>query len=368
MKFKEFVEKYKIELAICTACAAAFVGIFKYLYSSSAPHVADEFKNTTPVAVYQVQKKDLLQTMSFFSPLQPWNEAVIRPQSGLAVRDVQVRVGEKVTTNQILFRMGSEAQKLRNNLEQIEFRLRKLDYTVAMALARKNFLSKKEAEQKELEHQAEIIRSQLSELENGGVFRTPIDGIVAEISMKPGDFIDGSSNSLVRIVNTQRTKVSFWLPQTVISQVSLDSEIKIKLDNSEATAKMTAIAPTVDIKTGSVYAEAEIAKPNDNWKIGQFVEAILTLKKTSNSLVIPKSSMIEEKGNYYVYLVTSKPDSNKRGVASTVETANKREIKLGSSSGNTVEIVEGLEAFDQVVTEGLSGLKDGTPVEITEVQ
>ncbi len=368
MKLNLFTQKYKIELVICSVSAITFVAIFKYLYSSSAPLTADQNKTATPVAVFQAQKKDLLQTMSFFSPLQPWNEAVIRPQSGLAVRDVQVRVGEKVITNQVLFRMGSEAQKLRNSLEQIEFRLRKLDYTVAMALARKNFLSKKEAEQKELEHQAEVIRSQLSELENGGVFRSPIDGIVAEISMKPGDFIDGSSNSLIRIVNTQRTKVSFWLPQSVIAQVSLKSEIKIKLDNIEAEAIMTAIAPTVDIKTGSIYAEAEITKPNQAWKIGQFVEAILVLKKTSNSLVIPKSAVIEEKGKYYVYQITSVPDNNKRAVASTIETANKKEIKIGTNSGATVEITDGLEAFDQVVTEGLSGLKDGTPVDITEVQ
>lgn len=404
-----------------------FVWILKHNHNAAAPDTTHDEEAALPlVQVIEIEQKDLAKEFELFSPLLPWKEAVIKTQITGYAQEVFVTVGSQVQKDQPLFRMDSEAQKLKSELEQIELELKQLDYNIAMALAKKNFLSKQEVRTRELENRATKIKARLSEIDNRGLLRAPFDGIVAEIGFKMGDYIDqSSSNGTMKVVDLSKMKVAFWIPQSVAEKINLESDVRIHQNEQSTKGKILAIAPTVDQKTGSVFVEAEVLSPPNSWKPGQYTQVFIAIEKYPDTVTIPASALHTEQGQTFVWRIqdnelkslkdlsenqtgsgakedkllsnssnspasapsTASTDSPKstdlidspestgtaesRSPASVHEdlgpTVQKVFIKTGPQISNEIIVIEGLEAFDQVVILGAkSGLSDGGRVEISD--
>ena len=87
---------------------------------------------------------------------------------------------------------------------------------------------------------------------------------------------------------------------------------------------------------------------------GSFAEVFLHTTLLKNQLVIPVSSLLEEQGNYYVY------------VQIAGESFMKRPVKLGNIDGTYANVLSGLTSGDRVVTQGAIFIKassqmTGTP-------
>ena len=73
---------------------------------------------------------------------------------------------------------------------------------------------------------------------------------------------------------------------------------------------------------------------------GTFVEMFLHTRSSQPSLTVPRESVLEEMGNYFVY------------VQLTPEYFEKREVTVGKSDGIRTEILSGLSAGERVVAKG----------------
>ncbi len=78
---------------------------------------------------------------------------------------------------------------------------------------------------------------------------------------------------------------------------------------------------------------------------GSSVEIFLLGRNQEGTIVLPKSALIEEQGNYFVY------------VQLCPESYSKQEVKLGMTNGNDIEIISGLTAGQAVVTQGAYHVK-----------
>jgi RND family efflux transporter MFP subunit len=224
-----------------------------------------------------------------------------------------------------------------------------------------------------LEHRAHLIRARLSELESRGIYRSPIKGLVSEVGLKVGDYLESSSQAAIRVVDLSRMKASIWIPQSVAKSVRVESEVRLKMENDIVPARILAISPTVDQKSGSVFAEVEVRDRPEAWRAGQFVEVLITVEHRPEVLTVPKAAVFIDQGQPAVFLVRSsggeKPqgEPSVRGLASDDEAdvLVKVPLQIGLEEGDKVEVVQGLEELDQVVIEGATGLSSGTPVEIS---
>jgi multidrug efflux pump subunit AcrA (membrane-fusion protein) len=73
----------------------------------------------------------------------------------------------------------------------------------------------------------------------------------------------------------------------------------------------------------------------------------------SNVIVIPMTSLQTDETGKYVFVLT-----NEKGKA----VAKKRNVTVGSVYGEKIEIKQGLQAGDQLISEGFQGLYDGQSV------
>jgi RND family efflux transporter MFP subunit len=320
------------------------------------------------VSIIESLPKDLRRVFKSYATVQGWKEVTIRPASQATVRKILVKVGDPVDVQQVLLLTGSEIQRLKNDLEKIDFELRNLDFTVTLALAKKNFLSNKEFRQRELEHKASLIRAQLSKLETAESIQSPIKGVVAELGFKEGDFIDNNNSASIRIIDITKLKIQLYVPQDIVSYLSLNQEVSLKksADSDPISASLLSISPSVDSRTGSVFVEVVIEKAPPTLVAGMFVEVELPLEKADQAISVPTQAVIYEAGKAYVYKLS--PLKN-RGVASKddlreLAQVNKIPVVIGVKQGELVQISEGLEQFDQVVVQGLGPLSNGATVEV----
>lgn len=346
-------------------------------YFKDAVNVLDKKTNTTSepisekypaVSIIESQAKDIKRTFKSYATLQGWKEVTLKPPYQSTIRQVLVRVGDSVDVRQTLTLTGSEIQKLKADLEKIDFELRNLDFSVTLALAKKNFLSSKELRQRELEHKASIIRAKLNTLESAERLQSPIKGVIAELSYKEGDFIDNNSTAAIKIIDASKLKVPMYVPQEIIPLLKINQDVQLTRSGTSLpiSATLASISPTVDARTGSVFVEVVINKVPVSLLPGMFVQVEFTLESAPQAIVIPTQAIVYEAGQAYVYKIGN---SLERGPASTDDsrelfTVAKVPVKVGLKEGDLTQIAEGLEELDQVVTQGLGSLSNGATVEV----
>ncbi|PHK06154.1 hypothetical protein VF10_37755 [Nostoc linckia z13] len=78
---------------------------------------------------------------------------------------------------------------------------------------------------------------------------------------------------------------------------------------------------------------------------GVAVEAFLLTASKTSALQVPETAIMEDQGNYFVY------------VQNDGEHFERRDLKIGESSGKMVEVISGVKEGDILVTKGAYYLK-----------
>ncbi len=173
---------------------------------------------------------------------------------------------------------------------------------------------------------------------------SPIAGVVIEKKVSDGQL--GSSGSEAFIVgNISTLKVLLPVQDSEILSWKKDQKVNISLYNEIRTGTVTQIYPSTNSKTGSINVEVSIPNPELNWKPGQVISASKSMNQ-NEALLVPVEAVISTGNDPYVFKAV-----NGKAV--------KTSIKLGKVTNNQLEVVSGLQAGDQIVTQGAGTLFNG---------
>jgi cobalt-zinc-cadmium efflux system membrane fusion protein len=111
-----------------------------------------------------------------------------------------------------------------------------------------------------------------------------------------------------------------------------------------AEGKISYVGPLVSEHTRTAMARAIISNKDGKWRPGMFVTAKVAVEKVSVAIKVPKESVQNVEGKQSVFVKTAK------GYLPTP-------VTLGRADDKYFEILEGLQAGDQFVTEGAFMLK-----------
>ena len=137
-----------------------------------------------------------------------------------------------------------------------------------------------------------------------------------------------------------------------MKEVELGQKAIVEILDKEYDATVTRINSIATAGTNgstSILVEVSIDNPDNDIYLGLDAKIKLTTASRADVVMLPVESVSADKEGEFVYLV----------VDGIVE---KRYITLGISSDEYVEVVEGLEETDQVITMVSSDLEAGMPV------
>lgn len=206
------------------------------------------------------------------------------------------------------------------------------------------------------EANVELAKVQLSYTK----IQAPVSGRLGLRNVSPGNLVKANdSTAMVTITQNQPIDVVFAVPETQLPKVLVpwgrgerlmveawDRDNRTLLDQGA----LLTVDNQINTETGTVSLKAQFKNAKEWLFPNQFVNVRLMLGTLKQALVVPSSAIQQGNAGAYVYLV---------GADSTVSV---RAIEAGASEAGVTVVNKGLSEGDQVVTDGLDKLREGSKV------
>jgi membrane fusion protein, heavy metal efflux system len=225
--------------------------------------------------------------------------------------------------------------------------------------------SRQELERIHAEHSAQIaeVNSARSQLELLGVpapasggehegdtisattsVPAPIDGVVTERAANVGLNVDAGTK-LFTVVDLSTVWIVADVFERDFSHVRVGSEAAITTPAYPGTTlrgRVSYIDPQVTVATRTAKVRIEVANPRGDLRLGMYADVAISTGETNARLMVPRTSIQHIGNRSVVYLADAQQPGR------FVE----RTVTMGSSSGDRVEILSGVQPGDVVVTDG----------------
>ncbi|MFA6149849.1 MAG: efflux RND transporter periplasmic adaptor subunit [Chitinophagaceae bacterium] len=191
----------------------------------------------------------------------------------------------------------------------------------------------------------------------------PFDGVIGISNVKVGAAVTAGQTILNTVSSDGNLAVDINISQNDIFRFSKlltdkrslsDSIFKLSFgaDEYPYPGRIVLLDRAVNPQTGTIKARLDF--PNKDNLLRAGMNGIIRVKNTDakNAVSIPYKAVIEQLGEYFVYMPG---DSNK---------VSQRKVVLGNVLGSDVLIKEGLQAGEKVVVEGVQNLREGAKVTI----
>jgi RND family efflux transporter MFP subunit len=175
------------------------------------------------------------------------------------------------------------------------------------------------------------------------VVHAPFDGLVQERNVAHGSFVQ-IGDPIVTLVRTSVVRFRGTMPERHAHRLALGQQVRLKIEGvaEPRIARVTRISPTVEESSRSLAFEAQVANADGALRTGLFAEAEVMVDPNSQTIVIPRSALIEFAGTEKVWKVID-------GMA--------KEQIVGTSrrTDQVVEITRGLASGDEILAKAVEG-------------
>lgn len=285
---------------------------------------------------------------------RPSDEQVVTAKSNGVVRWNDVVVpGASVKQGQRLFVLAS-GNVAQGNVEsqyrqaKANFERAEADYKRVQPLLSDKIISQKDY--LEIKNRYDQTRIQFETLnrnytKGGQAVQSPMSGFVKQISVRSGEYVE-AGQALAVITKDLALQLQADVPMRYATQLPFITEANFRTlhDNTlystkELNGKLLSYGKALGDNASLLPVYFSLTN-NGSLIPGQTVEVYLKSRPIENALVLPLTALIEEQGNFFVYVQVAG------------ESFDKREVKVGAQDGTSVQIISGLNPGERVVTKG----------------
>jgi len=198
-------------------------------------------------------------------------------------------------------------------------------------------LQAKQAEVEEFRAMAQLKESQLDHLR----VRAGIDGVLQEQTLKIGQWVTPGT-VLAKVVQPQRLKAELKIAETQAKDIQLGQPASVDTHNGVIAGHVVRIDPSVVNGTVTVDVALDGMLPQGA-RPDLSVDGTIDLEKMENVLYVGRPAFGQEQSTVGMFKLEA-DGSN----------AVRAQVRLGRSSVNTVEILQGLKEGDQVILSDMS--------------
>jgi len=316
-----------------------------------------EARAAVPVEVAVVVRRSISSYIETNGTLEAENDVDIVARTAGPVQDLLAEEMGQVKKGQLLARIDQDEARSRVEISRVALEETKLAFDRARRLFDDGLLSREEydrAVSARDSSQASFDGNQI--LLDYTEIRAPFDGVISRRYIKLAENV-GVNTPLFRITSFNPLLCPIQVPEQSLPLLSLGQRAHLVVEawpNERFEAKVLRISPVVDAGTGTVRVTLEV-EARGRLRPGMFASVYLETETRPNALVIPRTALALESIGDTVYVAAG-------------EAASRREVRLGFTEGDFVEVTEGVAEGEQVVVVGQDGLSDGTPVQVMGVR
>lgn len=343
--------------------SAAFVGL-----------IACSSDESTEVAVAEPQLKPVrtltvnlgaTSSRSFTGVVDAAKTAEIGFRVNGELKLVNTKEGDPIKEGQILAQLDQTDFKIALGASQAEYDRAKSEYNRAKSLLTKMAISASDFEK--LKAQFSNAKAQLDSAKQNmeyTVLKSPFDGVVAKQYLSNFEKISSSASFAV-VQDLSAFEVKIDIPESVMIKIKRNEspEVYAVFDgNAKRKYPLTfkKVSTRADEKTQTYGVTFVMDAPDDINLLPGMSTQIIALQKSgtkeSSQIYIPAHCVLEDSQGRFVYIV--KPVETGTGEVT------RRAVVVGDLNENGIQVIQGLDAGDKVVTAGMSKMSQGLVVRL----
>ncbi|MDO8968425.1 efflux RND transporter periplasmic adaptor subunit [Algoriphagus sp.] len=310
-----------------------------------------------PVSVVKLKKETLRNQLQVSGTILPNESVNLRSEiSGLVTR-IAFREGQYVAKGTPLLYL---------NDDELQAQFQRLQYTQKLFETQENrqkqLLAREAISQEEYDIALNQFNTALSDIKlveaqlSKTVVRAPFNGYLGLRLVSEGSVIS-TNDVIVSVVNIDPIKIEFSIPERYANQVTVGSPVYFSNEGStqEVEGRVYAFEPQVDLATRTLKLRAQSPNKDRRFLPGMFVKIRFILEVMEDALLVPAEAVIPELAGYKVFVVGADGKAEQRIIA------------IGTRTDTQVQVISGLNEGDLVLTTGVMQVRQGMPLQPTQI-
>ena len=365
--------KFTLVLLLLAGLAGG-LGYFQFIVK---PEMIKGFIAKSPppvatVAVTEAKAEEWIERVPAVGTFRAVQGIELAPQIGGVIRAFRFESGQEVAKGTLLVELDDTVEQadLKSNLATLK--------NADMALDRQRQLITGGSTSRSTLDAAEAARDQAS----AAVDRTraliaqkalvaPFAGRIGLRRADIGQYISPGTG-IASLQQLDPIYVDFPVPEQSIAELATGQSVEVTVDawpDQPFTGKVVSLDARVSAETRNLVVRAEVKNDAKRLKPGMFANVAVLVGKAQSLVTLPRTGVSYSLYGDSVYVV--KPAPAPAGSAQAAPTpadqqmiVERRAVTLGAARGARISILKGLEAGEQVVSEGQSKLMAGAKVRI----
>ncbi len=328
-----------------------------------------------PVRYIQVKAARGVRQRTFSGAAKPGAEIKLSFKVEGTLQRLPVKVGDAVAEGDLIAELDPrhyelQVEEIRAALSQARAKERyaKAELARIRGLYENNnaSLADLDAARSAAESAAAVVRSTEKKLEMAQLhlsyttLKSPVDGVVARVAVEVNENIR-PGQTIVTINSGARPQVEVAVPESLITQIHRGRPVTVKFDalgDRLYHARITEVGVSPGQSATTFPVTVELDRPNPRVLPGMAAEVSFTFPAggSKHRFIVPSNAVSKDREGNFVFIV----QPGEAGLG----TVTRRSVKVGAPVTGGLEVLQGLQDGDLVVTAGLSQITDGQQVKL----
>ena len=335
-----------------------------------------------PVDMAPATRREVVDYITVVGNLIGQATVDVVPRVGGRIESIPVKLGDRVTRGQTVAKI--EDDQIREQINQrmaslkvneanvaqreSDAKLTETIYARMKAQYDRDLLSKQLLEDAEAKYNTAVsnvgvakaqLVQMLSSVEElkitlaNTTVTSPVDGFVSKRVLDQGAFA-GANTVILSVVDIGTVRMVANLVEKDMKRVQPGVQALVEVDaypGEQFSGQVSRVAPVFDPATRTAPMEIEVPNPGYRLKPGLYARVRLTVDRRPNALTVPRGAIADIEGKRGVFMLEN-------------QVARFHEVKTGLQDNERVEILEGLNEGQRVVTVGTLALRDGDRITV----
>ena len=284
---------------------------------------------------------------------------IVYPETSGILNDVRVREGQQVSKGQVLAvvddgGLASELARIETQLALAETTFERQERLWEQNIGSEIQYLEAKSNFKALQNSANQIRSQLAK----NTIRAPFSGVIDEIITEEGEVVSPGQSQLFRLVSLKNMFIEASVPENYLNQVKEGSEVIVEIGSigKQFTGEIQRVGNTINPNNRTFRIEVAIPNGDGLVRPNQIATVMINDYTNEDAIIVPEHTVQQNsQGESLVYVW--EPQEENKGVAKKVV------VETGYVYQGNIEITEGLEPGDTIITDGSRNLRDGQEIQ-----
>jgi membrane fusion protein (multidrug efflux system) len=333
----------------------------KFIFFSKKDDKAGANKNKAAGLIsanfFVVKEQSLLNGISVIGKTGAFNQVNILPEVSGKIVAIYFKDGETVNKGTLLVKLNdadlqAQALKIKSQIKLSEKKLNRLKQ-----LLQAKGISEEEYESQE--NELNVFKAEeavnLAQIAKTNIV-APFNGVLGLKQVSEGAFVSANT-PIVSLVQLSPLYIEFALPEKYSQLISKGKKVNFKVDENadlyDLSATVFAIEPMIDEATKAIKVRA-LYNSEQAFYPGAFVYVQLNLTDATKAKMVPTQCIVPTLKGQKIYLYKG-------------EQAIETPVSIGVRNEQFIQITEGVEIGDTVLTTGIQGIKKDSKIKLLKL-